>query len=114
MSDKTDLHLHTYYSDGTQSPTQVVRWAYSQGLHTIAITDHDGIDGIPEATMAAKEFGNKVIPGIEISAQTDDHIGFIFGYDMIKEPTTRKACETMRKTIRNELLMKALIAWGTN
>jgi predicted metal-dependent phosphoesterase TrpH len=112
MSDKTDLHLHTYYSDGTQSPEQVVRWAHLQGLHTIAITDHDGIDGIEEATVAAKEFGIKVIPGIEISAQTDEHIGLhILGYDIdTKNQLLRNACETMRKKrkIRNELLMKAL------
>lgn len=116
MSANTDLHLHTYYSDGTQSPTQVVRWAHEQGLETIGITDHDGIDGIQEATMAAKEFGIKVIPGIEISAQTDDHIGLhILGYDI--DPLNqqlRNACETMRqkRKIRNELLMKALNRLG--
>ncbi len=112
MSDKTDLHLHTYYSDGTQSPSQVVRWAHEKGLTTIGITDHDGIDGIEEAIVAAKEFGIQVVPGIEISAQTDEHIGLhILGYDIdLKNQQLRKACETMRKKrkIRNELLMKAL------
>jgi 3',5'-nucleoside bisphosphate phosphatase len=116
MSDNTDLHLHTYYSDGTQSPTEVIRWANEHGLKTIAITDHDGIDGIEEATLAAKEFGIKVIPGIEISAQTDEHIGLhILGYDIdTNNQQLRKACETMRKKrkIRNELLMKALNRLG--
>lgn len=116
MSDNTDLHLHTYYSDGTQSPTQVVRWAYEQGLTTIAITDHDGIDGIQEATSAAKELGIKVIPGIEISAQTDEHIGLhILGYNIdINNQQLRDACESMRnkRKIRNELLMKALNRMG--
>lgn len=116
MSDKTDLHIHTYYSDGTQSPTQVVTWAHDHGLTTIAITDHDGIDGIEEATVAAKEFGIKVVPGIEISAQTEEHIGLhILGYDIdLKNQQLRKACETMRnkRKIRNELLMKALNRLG--
>lgn len=112
MSENTDLHLHTYFSDGTQSPTQVVQWAHEHGLTTIAITDHDGIDGIGEATQAAKEFGIKVIPGIEISAQTDDHIGLhILGYDIdLKNQPLRQACEAMRKKrkIRNDQLMRAL------
>jgi len=112
MSDNTDLHLHTYHSDGTQSPTQVVRWAHDHGLTTIAITDHDGIDGVEEAISAAKEYGIKVIPGIEISAQTDEHIGLhILGYDIdLKNQQLRKACDIMKKKrkIRNELLMKAL------
>jgi 3',5'-nucleoside bisphosphate phosphatase len=116
MSDNTDLHLHTYYSDGTQSPAQVVKWAHDQGLTTIAITDHDGIDGIEEAEAAAKALGIKVIPGIEISAQTDDHIGLhILGYNIdLNNKKLRQACETMRKKrkIRNELLMKALNRMG--
>lgn len=112
MNENTDLHLHTYYSDGTQSPAQVVNWAHEHGLTTIAITDHDGIGGIEEATLAAKEFGIKVIPGIEISAQTDEHIGLhILGYDIdLKNQPLRKACEEMRRKrkIRNEQLMKTL------
>ncbi len=116
MSANTDLHLHTYFSDGTQSPTQVVRWAHEQGLTIISITDHDGIDGIEEAIVAAKEFDIKVIPGIEISAQTDEHIGLhILGYDIDpKNQQLIKACETMRqkRKIRNELLMKALNRQG--
>jgi hypothetical protein len=116
MSDNTDLHLHTYYSDGTQSPAQVVEWAHDHGLTTISITDHDGIDGIEEAVSAAKPYGIKVIPGIEISAQTDEHIGLhILGYDIdLKNQNLKRACETMRKKRknRNEQLMKALNQLG--
>lgn len=112
MSDNTDLHLHTFHSDGTLTPTQVVRWAHERGLTTISITDHDGIDGIEEATQAAKEFGINVIPGIEISAQTEEHIGLhILGYGIdLRNQQLRKACETMRakRKTRNEQLMKAL------
>lgn len=62
-----DLHLHTYYSDGTLSPREVVSRAASRGVMTIAITDHDGLDGIPEALKAGEEYGVKVIPSIELS-----------------------------------------------
>ncbi len=66
-----DLHLHTYYSDGTLSPEEVVKRAAEKGIRTIAVTDHDGIRGIPEALEAGEIYGVKVIPGIELSAKVD-------------------------------------------
>lgn len=63
-----DLHLHTYYSDGTLSPEELVRRASERGVKTIAITDHDGLNGIQEALEAGERFGIEVIPGIEFSA----------------------------------------------
>lgn len=63
-----DLHLHTYYSDGTLSPTQLVRRAKKQGVDTMAVTDHDGMEGIAEAEKEAKNVGIRMIPGIEFSA----------------------------------------------
>jgi len=63
-----DLHLHTYYSDGTLSPEDLVKRAAERGVKTIAITDHDGLNGIPEALEAGKKYGVEVIPGIEFSA----------------------------------------------
>jgi predicted metal-dependent phosphoesterase TrpH len=62
-----DMHLHTFYSDGTLSPWELVRRAAERGVTTIAITDHDGISGIPEALEAGKQFGVTVVPGIEFS-----------------------------------------------
>ncbi len=62
-----DLHLHTNYSDGTLSPADVVERAAKMGVNVIAITDHDGINGIPEALDAGKRYGIRVITGIELS-----------------------------------------------
>ncbi len=45
-----DLHLHTTASDGTWLPTELVRAAAGKGVTVIAVTDHDTMDGIPEAT----------------------------------------------------------------
>ena len=44
--EKTDLHLHSYYSDGTMSPAALVERAVSLGQEKVAITDHDGADGV--------------------------------------------------------------------
>ncbi|HPO04652.1 MAG TPA: PHP domain-containing protein [Bacillota bacterium] len=63
-----DMHLHTYYSDGTLSPTELVRRAAARGVKTIALTDHDGFNGVAEALKAGEEYGVEVIPGVELSA----------------------------------------------
>lgn len=62
-----DLHLHTYYSDGTWSPSEVVERAASLALSAISIVDHDGVGGIPEALESCSRFDIHFIPGIEIS-----------------------------------------------
>lgn len=62
-----DLHTHSTASDGTHSPTEVVRAAVESGLCALALTDHDTADGLIEAANAAKTFGIEFIPGIEIS-----------------------------------------------
>ncbi len=62
-----DLHIHTTASDGTFSPRRVVREAAKRGIHTIAITDHDTVQGIPEAIQAGKDMNVEVIPGVELA-----------------------------------------------
>ena len=62
-----DLHAHSLFSDGTDEPAEVVRRAKAAGLDALALTDHDVIDGLPEAQAAAGEIGLELIPGIEIS-----------------------------------------------
>ena len=63
-----DLHLHSYYSDGAESPETIVARAKAQGYKAIALTDHDGVNGVPEFLKAAQKAGLKGIPGIELSA----------------------------------------------
>lgn len=62
-----DLHVHSNASDGTLTPARVVELAAQKGLSAIALTDHDTIEGIPEALEAAKSLPLEVIPGIELS-----------------------------------------------
>ncbi|MBI2910899.1 MAG: PHP domain-containing protein, partial [Chloroflexi bacterium] len=78
-----DLHLHTTCSDGTLSPTDLVRRAAAAGLEVIAITDHDTVDGLAEAFEAACEFpGLQVIPGVELSTDIPRSEVHILGYFM--------------------------------
>jgi predicted metal-dependent phosphoesterase TrpH len=62
-----DLHTHSSVSDGTETPTQLVRAAVAAGLGTIAITDHDSTAGWQEAFTAARGTGLTVVPGMELS-----------------------------------------------
>ncbi len=75
-----DLHLHTNFSDGKLSPEQIVLKAKCSGLSAIAITDHDTIDGIDPAIKAGKKYNLEVIPGIELSAETNSEEVHILGF----------------------------------
>jgi predicted metal-dependent phosphoesterase TrpH len=66
---RIDLHTHSRASDGTDTPSGLVRAAAEAGLDVLAITDHDTADGWAEARAAADEVGLTVVPGMEISTR---------------------------------------------
>ena len=66
-----DLHVHTYFSDGTFSPEEVVKCALERGLACIAICDHDCIDGIEPAIESAKNTSLEIVPAVELTALKD-------------------------------------------
>ncbi|HML36305.1 MAG TPA: PHP domain-containing protein [Bacillota bacterium] len=107
-----DLHLHTYYSDGTMSPGDLVKLAKESGARAIAITDHDGMGGLAEGLEAGKRSGVLVIPGIELSTEDDEGIYMhILGYCFDRENEALKSeVELIRKkrAERNEKLLAAL------
>ena len=74
-----DLHMHSTASDGSRRPADVVREAKRVGLVAMALTDHDTLDGIPEAVATGNELGIRVVPGIELSAVEDDVETHILG-----------------------------------
>ncbi|MBI2626270.1 MAG: PHP domain-containing protein [Candidatus Nealsonbacteria bacterium] len=67
--------MHSYYSDGSLSPSVLVQKCKDKGLEIISLTDHENTGGIPEAQEAGSKSGIKVIPGIEFSVdyQGDEH-----------------------------------------
>ena len=60
--------MHSTASDGSLPPQEVIAAANIAGVAAIALTDHDTLDGIPEATRAANAVGIRVVPGVELSA----------------------------------------------
>jgi predicted metal-dependent phosphoesterase TrpH len=75
-----DLHLHTRYSDGSDSPAELVRRAQQNGFATIAVTDHDTLDAIPESLAAGEELALEVIAGVEITCRTEWQEVHMLGY----------------------------------
>jgi len=64
-----DLHTHTARSDGLLAPAELVRQAAAAGLACLALTDHDSLAGIAEATAAAQAIGLRLVPGVELSVR---------------------------------------------
>ena len=82
-----DLHTHTTFSDGSQTPTELVEEAAAIGLTAIAVTDHDTVDGLPEALAAGARLGVEVIPGVEINLEHDRVTMDMLGYFLAGAPT---------------------------
>ena len=86
MKKKSDLHIHTYYSDGVFSPEKIVDTALDVGLDVIAITDHDNILAYDVAQKYIED--NKlqdkieIIRGIEVNTLYKNQEVHILGYFM--------------------------------
>jgi hypothetical protein len=75
-----DLHVHTNFSDGTESPASVVTLAKEKGLTAIAITDHDVIAGIEPARLKGQEVGMEIVPGVEFTTENAETEIHVLGY----------------------------------
>lgn len=62
-----DLHLHSTCSDGSETPERVVELAAAAGCTAMALTDHDGLDGVSRARARAQDLGIGFVPGCEVS-----------------------------------------------
>jgi len=74
-----DLHTHSTYSDGTVSPSSVVEQAVAAGLTVVALTDHDGFEGLAEAARTADgRIG--FVPGVELSVDWEGRAMHLLAY----------------------------------
>lgn len=64
-----DLHTHSHFSDGTLSPGSLLALAKEHNVSMLALTDHDTLDGLPEARQAAQQLNIQLVEGTEISSQ---------------------------------------------
>ena len=97
-----DLHVHTNASDGSFSPSDLIKRASEEGITTLAITDHDTVSGIDESLKAGKKFGLNVISGVEISIDFNPGTMHICGYFIdIKNDNFRDGLNFVQKARRN-------------
>lgn len=77
---KADLHVHSTASDGTLTPTQLVDRAHANGVSVLALSDHDSVNGIAEARVAARRAGMTLIEAVELSAASDGRDVHVLAY----------------------------------
>ena len=78
-----DLQSHSIHSDGALPAAEVVAHAAAAGLTLTALTDHDTVDGVPEAQEAAERLGIALSPAAELSAVHGAHEDLhILGYEL--------------------------------
>lgn len=113
-----DLHVHSNKSDGSFTPAELVDYAKAKGLSAFALTDHDTVEGIPEALQRAKEVADghlEVIPGVEISTEylgRDVHIVGLY-IDYTKEDFVGRLKEYRdNRDTRNQKICALLQADG--
>ena len=105
-----DLHTHSIYSDGTQTPAAIVRAAKEAGLAFVALTDHDTVMGVPEAMAEGARIGMRVVPGVEydIDYSVTMHI-LGLGIDPDAPEVNRTLAESaVRRARRNEAMFARL------
>jgi hypothetical protein len=82
---RVDLHLHSKFSDGLNTPTELVRMAVAKGLAAVSLADHDSLDGVNEAFAAGRESGVEVISGVELSCEFKGRDLHVLGYGVVPD-----------------------------
>ena len=107
-----DIHCHTVYSDGTETPETLVAEAVRRGLHGVAIADHDTTAGWQEAERAATRMSMPLLRGTEITAVDDGVSVHMLGlqYDPENEGIRELFAMTRRARLRRTRRMVEMIA----
>lgn len=107
-----DLQVHTTASDGALSPAATVQAARAAGLHAIALTDHDSVEGFDEADATGREVGVRIVPGVELSAWFEDEELHLLGLHLSNREAMRAALIDLRmqRVSRAERIVETLNA----
>lgn len=111
MKFRADLHCHTYFSDGTDSPEELITLAKKSGLAAISITDHDTILAYETAIPIAKEQGILLGVGAEFSSTYETFNVHILGYDFdLENQQIQNFCQKHkeRRKLRNYRILEKL------
>lgn len=78
---KIDLHMHSLFSDGTDSPEQLLECVKKAGIGFFSLTDHDSAEGNIRVKAALKDGDPAFVPGVELSCKDEDGKYHILGYN---------------------------------
>ena len=110
-----DLHSHSSFSDGSDTPEELVTAAARIGIESLALTDHDTLEGIPRARAAAAETGIELISGTELSLEWDRggmHL-VVLWLDPVSGPLQDRLTELQHgRNLRNERIIERLNQLG--
>ncbi|MGH9366593.1 MAG: PHP domain-containing protein [Thermoanaerobaculia bacterium] len=113
---RVDLHSHSTVSDGLDSPAELVRLMAYAGVSAFALTDHDSLQGLPEARREAEALGIEIVPGAEISAhfdgQDDIHILALFVEEGNDRLNGQLVIRQENRRLRGEKMARRLIESG--
>ena len=110
-----DLHTHSTASDGSLSPGELVDLAAKKGLAALALTDHDTLDGLPEARAAGQVRNIDVIAGVELSVADGERSVHLLGLFLPERPgplAEALAYLRERRHNRNRLILDKLRTLG--
>ena len=95
---RVDLHCHSTASDGVLAPAALVQRAHEKGVGLLALTDHDTLEGLPEAHQAAARLGIELVNGVELSCTWGGATIHVLGYgfDLDAAPL-RQATEALHR-----------------
>jgi hypothetical protein len=113
---KVDLHSHSTVSDGLDDPAALVGRMAEAGLDAFALTDHDTLQGLPEAREEAARRGVRLVSGAEISAewggQDDIHILALFVDEQNAEFHAQLERRQAERRSRGERMAARLVEHG--
>ena len=110
-----DLHSHSTWSDGRDTPDQLAAKAASAGLSVLALSDHDSLQGLPEFEEACRRAGVVPVPAVELSAQHESEQAHVLGlfvdptHDLFRERLARFRSD---RAVRGEKMVALLSDLG--
>ncbi|HEX4051665.1 MAG TPA: PHP domain-containing protein [Steroidobacteraceae bacterium] len=112
---RVDLHTHSCCSDGTLRPAELVKLAATRSVSMLALTDHDTLEGLPEAQLACEQHDIQFVSGVELSCfweELEIHV-LGLGIDAADAPL-RSLCgqQRRRRQERIEAIGERLSALG--
>lgn len=96
-----DLHIHSVFSDGSATLSEIVDQAQAAGLSAIALTDHNTVDGLPDFIEAARKKNIEPTPGIEFSVDYNDRELHLLGL-FVKPEYFSQISELMRGVMQRK------------